>query len=93
MRSYVNLLNEESMSIDKDDRTLRMHVGGRGSADFAYSRCSLTTIWTLVPAVDHGDDWMNEFEKSKACAIAKYKFLRFYFYMSMQIMDWVSSFR
>ena len=88
MRLYTNLpQNEESMPIDKDNQTPRMHVGGHDSADFGYGRCNLTTIWTLVLAVDHADDWMNEFEKSKACAIARFKFLRFYFYMSMHVMD------
>ena len=85
--------NEESMPIDKNDQTPRMHVGGQDSADFGYSRCNLTTIWTLVPAVDHAGDWLNEFEKSKAFAIATFNSFRFHFYMSMHAMERVSSFR
>ena len=41
MRLFTNRPhNEESMPIDKDGRTPRMHVGGQGSADFGYSRCN-----------------------------------------------------
>ena len=84
MAAAITASNDKNNNVILLERQQRV---GKKLLSTGNGRCNLTTIWTLVLAIDQADDWMNEFEKSKACAIARFKFLRFYFYMSMHVMD------